>query len=360
MRNGILVYILLIFFIAGCGSEDKKKVVPDGEIEHYGAIITPSQGQSVVSGESFKIELSLAQNPDGFEKVEFKMDNELIFESKEMKNNFVFEMNTSGLSMGLHSISTEIFFDGKSEINTSAILITSDIVPARFSYLVRNKLPHDINAYTQGLEFVNGELYEGTGLNGKSELRQVNLRTGSVIRTKKLDSQYFGEGITISDDKIYQITYQSNKGFVYDLKTFDVIKEFTFTTEGWGLTHDDQHLIMSDGTNKIYFLDKETFERKKEMEVYDNIGPVYMINELEYINGEIWANIYLSQDIIRIDPKTGKVTGKINCSGIFDPSTVSHKTDVLNGIAYDEITKKIYLTGKLWPNIFEVEFLNEQ
>lgn len=360
MRNGILVYILLIFFIAGCGSEVKKKVVPDGETEHYGAIITPAQGQSVVSGESFKIELSLAQYPDGFEKVEFKMDNELIFESKEMQNNFVFEMNTSGLSMGLHSISTEIFFDGKSEINTSAILITSDIVPARFSYLVRNKLPHDINAYTQGLEFVNGELYEGTGLNGKSELRQVNLRTGAVIRTKKLDAQYFGEGITISDDKIYQITYQSNKGFVYDLKTFEVIREFTYTTEGWGLTHDDQHLMMSDGTNKIYFLDKETFERKKEMEVYDNIGPVYMINELEYINGEIWANIYLSQDIIRIDPKTGKVTGKINCSGIFDPSTVSHKTDVLNGIAYDEITKKIYLTGKLWPNMFEVEFLNEQ
>lgn len=360
MKNRIFLYILLVLFISGCSSEDKKKGVSDGEIEHYGAIITPAQGQSVVSGETFKIELSLAQSPDGFEKVEFKMDNQLIFESQKMENNFVFEMNTSGLSMGLHTISTEIFFDGKSEINTTAILVASDIVPERFAYLIRNKFPHDINAYTQGLEFVNGELYEGTGLNGKSELRQVSLRTGSVIKTKKLDSQYFGEGITISDNKIYQITYQSNKGFVYDLKTFDLLKEFTYTTEGWGLTHDESHLIMSDGTNKIYFLDKETFERKREMEVYDNVGPIYMINELEYINGEIWANIYLSQDIIRIDPKTGKVTARINCSGIFDPSSVPYKTDVLNGIAYDETTKKIYLTGKLWPNIFEVEFLNEQ
>jgi glutamine cyclotransferase len=288
------------------------------------------------------------------------MDNEEIYSSDKKERVYIFEMNTAGLTMGLHNISTELIYDGKTELNTSAILVTSDIIPAKYSFLVRNKYPHDINAYTQGFEFHNGDLFEGTGLNGKSELRQVNLRTGSVIKSKKLDPQYFGEGITIIDDKIYQITYQSNKGFVYDIKTMDIVKEFTYATEGWGLTHNEEHLIMSDGSNKLYFLDKETFERKKEMEVYDNIGPVYMINELEYINGEIWANVYLTSEIIRIDPKTGKVTGKVNCSGIFDPSTVNHKTDVLNGIAYDDVTKKIYITGKLWPNIFEVEFLNEK
>jgi glutamine cyclotransferase len=359
MKSRYYFLVFLIIFSFGCNS-DKKEDPKSGSIEHYGAIITPAQGQSVESGDVFKIELSLAKQPESFEKVEFKMDNETIFTSDKFQDHFIYEMNTTGLSMGLHHISTELFFDGKTEINTTSILVTSNIVPSKYSYLIRNKFPHDINAYTQGLEFYKGELYEGTGLNGKSELRHISLRTGTVIKNKKLDAQYFGEGITILDDKIYQITYQSNKGFVYDLKTFDLIKEFTYATEGWGLTHDESHLIMSDGTNKIYFLDKETFERKREMEVYDNIGPVYMLNELEYINGEIWANIYLTQEIIRIDSKTGKVTARINCSGIFDPSTVTHKTDVLNGIAYDEITKKIYLTGKLWPNIFEVEFLNEQ
>lgn len=358
MKKILLAFSVSIFLFA-CSEESKDKPSQE-KMENIGMIITPAQGQSVESGKEFKIELSLAQQPDDFKKVEFKLDDELIFTSDKFEDHYVHMMNSASLTMGLHTISTEIFYGEESEINTSTILITSDIVPDKYSYLIRNKFPHDINAYTQGLEFKDGVLFEGTGLNGKSELRQVDWRNGSIVKSKKLEQQFFGEGITIIDDKIYQITYQSNKGFVYDLKTFEVLKEFTYATEGWGLTHDENHLIMSDGTNKLYFLDKETFERKREMEVYDNIGPVYMINELEYINGEIWANIYLTQDIIRIDPKTGKVTARINCSGIFDPSTVNHKVDVLNGIAYDEATKKIFLTGKLWPHIFEVEFLNEE
>lgn len=354
----------ILFFCAvavwiGCGPEKEEKKKPSAEMDHFSTIITPAQGQYVKSGDEFNIDLSLAQEPENFEKAVIKMDGDIILSSDKWENAFSFTVNTSGMMMGVHQISTEVFYDGKSEINTATILITSDIEPKKYTFLVRNKFSHDINAYTQGLEFSDGVLYEGTGLNGKSELRRVEMRTGTVLKNVKLDEQYFGEGITITDGKIFQITYQSNKGFVYDVNSMELIKDFTYATEGWGLTHDEKNLIMSDGTNKLYFLNKETFERVKTVEVYDHIGPVNMINELEYIDGEIWANIYLTQEIIRIDPKTGKVTGKINCSGLFDPSSVMHKTDVLNGIAYDHKTGKLYFTGKLWPAIFEVEILSE-
>ncbi len=363
MKKHSIIFLGFAFILGllliGCGSEDKK---PDSEkVEHYSMIITPSRGHVFKSGEDFKMEVSLAEVPDNFKKIVFKLDNQEIFSSDELLESFSTDINTSGLTMGVHNLSSELHFtSGDPEINTVAVLITSDIVPANYSYLIRNKYPHDINAYTQGLEFADGILYEGTGLNGKSDIRITDWRTGAVLKKTPIAEQYFGEGITIIGDYLYQLTYQSNVGFVYDRKTGQKIKEFSYATEGWGLTHDAEHLIMSNGTNKLFFLDKETFERVKEIEVYDNVGPVTMINELEMIEGEIWANIYLSQEIIKIDPATGKVTGIINCSGIFDPNSVNHKTDVLNGIAYDAETKKIYLTGKLWPNLFEVEILNEE
>lgn len=358
--KSIFYLIIVIFILEGCTSEEKTPSSKEGTVQKYSMIITPSQGKTIKSGEDIQVEVTLAEVPSDFSKLIIKLDNEIIFTSDKQQSEFNTVINSIKLSMGTHFITSELFLnDSETEVNNVSITITSDIIPKRFSYLVRNTLPHDNSAYTQGLEFKNGVLYEGTGLNGKSELRMLDLRTGRVMKNKKLDAQYFGEGITIIGDKIYQITYQSNIGFVYDLNTFEKLKDFNYTTEGWGLTHIENELVMSDGTNKLYFINSETFERTREIEVFDNVGPVHMINELEFINGEIWANLYLSNEIIRIDPETGKVKSKIDFNGIFNSNSVSYKTDVMNGIAFEKESGKIYLTGKLWPNIYEVEILNE-
>lgn len=361
LKNKIPFYLLGLFiFLGSCNSEEKKPNSNVDEVHNYSLIIKPAQGKTLKSGEDIEIEVTMAEVPGDFQKMVFKIDGEEVFSDSKGKSVFKTTISSVDYSMGVHMLTSELYLgESEKEVNPVNFTITSDVIPKRFSYLVRNTLRHDQNAYTQGLEFKDGILFEGTGLNGKSELRMVDWRSGAVLKNIKLDTQFFGEGITIMDDKIYQLTYQSNKGFVYDLKTFEKIDEFSYTTEGWGLTNNKKQLIMSDGSNKLYFINKETFEREREIEVYDNVGPVHMINELEYIDGEIWANLYMSNEVIRIDPATGKVKSKIDFNGIFNPNSVNYKTDVMNGIAYDEATKKLYITGKLWPNMFEVEILNE-
>ncbi|MBN2015695.1 glutaminyl-peptide cyclotransferase [Candidatus Dojkabacteria bacterium] len=223
-----------------------------------------------------------------------------------------------------------------------------------YTYRVLDSYPHDSEAFTQGLIFHNGYLYEGTGLNGKSTVRKVELETGGIVKIFHLEEKYFGEGVTIFNDQIIQLTWQSKKGFVYDLETFELIKEFSYPTEGWGLTHDGENLIMSDGTDKLYYLDPGSLKKVKEVEVYDEEGAVENLNELEYIDGKIYANIWLTDFIVIIDPETGEVFGRINFEGLL---TQDQEADVLNGIAYDSEKDRLFVTGKLWPNVFEVEIV---
>ena len=220
-----------------------------------------------------------------------------------------------------------------------------------YTYDIVNTFPHDSYAFTQGLVFHDGSLYEGTGLRGRSSLRKVHLVSGSTLQSHILSGQYFGEGITIFDDKIIQLTWEAQKGFVYDLVTFRPLQEFTYPTEGWGITHDGTNLIMSDGTSTLHFLDPETFEEVDTIEVLDEGVPVRNLNELEYINGEIYANIWLDDFIARISPDTGKVAGWIDLTGILQNDAGA---DVLNGIAYDAEGDRLFVTGKLWPKLFEI------
>ena len=216
--------------------------------------------------------------------------------------------------------------------------------------------PHDAQAFTQGLEFRNGELYESTGQYGRSTLRRVEISTGKVLQKHDLARQYFGEGITQFGDKIYQLTWQEKTCFVYDRETFRQEKTFAYQSEGWGLANDGTHLMMSDGTSRIRFLDPETFQMIRVIEVRDGNRRVTQINELEYIHGEIWANMLGSKYIVRINPTDGRVIGWINCTN-FVPKEIppNDPERVLNGIAFDAATNRIYITGKLWPVLYELQ-----
>ena len=221
-----------------------------------------------------------------------------------------------------------------------------------YTYRIINEYPHDTRAFTQGLVYENGTMYEGTGLLKKSSLRQVELETGNILKIMNLSDEYFGEGVTIFGDRIIQLTWQSNTGFAYNKSDFNQTGEFHYSTEGWGLTTDGEQLIMSDGTAKLHFLDPETYQEKRSVNVTDNGTAITRINELEYVNGEIYANIWLTDRIARISPETGEVLGWIDLTGILN-ATVN--ADVLNGIAYDMENDRLFVTGKYWPTIFEIE-----
>lgn len=227
-----------------------------------------------------------------------------------------------------------------------------------YSYKIINRYPHDADAFTQGLIFVDGILYESTGIKRTlSSLRRVDLSSGSVLQKLELDGQYFGEGLTLWQDKLIQLTWQNHMAFVYDKDSFTQLSSWQYDTEGWGLTHNGRCLIMSDGSNNLYFRDPETFVEMGRIAVFDDKGPVTQLNELEFIDGEIWANIWRSNRIVRINPDNGQVIGRIDLTGLLDTINLTDRVDVLNGIAYDAENGRIFVTGKLWPTLFEIEVI---
>jgi glutamine cyclotransferase len=237
---------------------------------------------------------------------------------------------------------------------TRFMVIYSDIAPKRYSYKVIHTYPHDIEAFTQGLVYDKGVLFEGTGQKTGSSLREVELQTGKVIRQHNLEASLFGEGIALYHDRIYQVTWENKVGFIYDKATFNVINKIYYSTQGWGLTTLNDKIVMSDGSNILAFYEPDMFTMVSRVEVYDNEKKVDSINELEYINGEIWANIWMSDLIARIDPASGKVLGYIDLKGILPESDKTPETDVLNGIAWDREGNRIFVTGKRWPKLFEI------
>lgn len=226
-----------------------------------------------------------------------------------------------------------------------------------YTYRVVNTYPHDPEAFTQGLEYEGGFLFESTGQYGHSSLRKVVLETGKVVQQHDLADTFFGEGITLLGDAIIQLTWRQSTGFVYDKASFEVQRTFLYATEGWGLTHDDTHLIMSDGTATLQFLDPSTFEVTGQLLVQEKGAPVTRLNELEYVQGQIFANVWQSNRIVRINPESGQVTGWIDLKGLLPAGT---SADVLNGIAYDAAADRLFVTGKLWPNVFEIELVEVQ
>ena len=236
-------------------------------------------------------------------------------------------------------------------------------VPRRvsvFSYEIVRVYPHDRGAFTQGLVYHNGFLYESTGLEGQSSLRKVDLTTGQVLKQKNIARPYFAERLAIMQGRAFQLTWLSEQGFVYDLESFDQVKTFSYLGQGWGLTNDAHSLIMSNGSNTISFRDPETLAIQRSVSVLENSQPLNNLNELEYINGEIFANVWQTNRIVRIDPATGNLRSWIDMSGLLTAEDRQLPVDVLNGIAFDPATGRIFVTGKLWPKLFEIKVIENR
>lgn len=238
--------------------------------------------------------------------------------------------------------------------NLTSAKTTGKASVTNYGYEIVSTWPHDADAYTQGLVFHDGKLLESTGREGKSSLRSVEPETGKVLKKVDVPRPFFAEGITVFKGKIYQLTWLHEQGFIYDAWSFEKLGQFSYQGEGWGLTNDGKSLILSNGTNRIRFLDPDNFQVRKTIEVFDGRLPVNSLNELEYVQGEIFANIWHEERIARIDPQSGRVEGWINLSGLRARTEVSDAEAVLNGIAYDEKSDRLFVTGKLWPKLFEI------
>jgi glutaminyl-peptide cyclotransferase len=237
-------------------------------------------------------------------------------------------------------------------------LLLAQRPPVEYSFQVVHAYPHDAQAFTQGLEYKDGFLYEGTGLNGRSSLRKTRLETGEVLRRVDLSPEYFGEGITLTGDEVLQITWQSRVGFVYGASDFQLRRRFSYEGEGWGLATNGREVFLSDGTSEIRVLDAKSLTEKRRIAVRDGSMPIDQLNELEFVDGEIFANVWQTDRIVRISPETGKVTGWIDLHGILGAEAPALETGaVLNGIAYDAAGKRLFVTGKLWPRVFEIRLI---
>ncbi|WP_437824252.1 glutaminyl-peptide cyclotransferase [Tenacibaculum mesophilum] len=274
-------------------------------------------------------------------------------------------VNTADFGVGKHAVTALAFYPNKSKKLNNSIEILAKEAPAVYSYKIVNIYPHDKGAYTQGLEYKNGYLYESTGRNGESTLRKVELETGKVLQKIDLDEKYFGEGMTIFNNKIYWLTWHARKGFIYDFETFKQLGSFNYTNsnQGWGLTHNGSELIKTDGSNKIWFLDANNQQEKRSVQVYTNKYPVDNLNEIELINGKVYANKWQQNSIVIINPETGVVEGVANLNGLRDivakDQTLETQDDVLNGIAYDSENNRLFVTGKHWGKLFEIELIKQ-
>ena len=295
--------------------------------------------------------------------------NEVLFfvNGKEVSaQNNTFSLDTKKYGTGKHVISALVKYgDGKSKKVNNSVEVFANVPYQAYTYKIVNTYPHDTQAYTQGLEYYNGFLYENTGQYKKSTLRKVELKTGKVLQKIDLEDHYFGEGITILNDKIYMLTWKAGKGFVYNLDTFERESEFKYgrSKEGWGFTNNGSELIKSDGSNKIWFLDPTTLKEKRAIQAYTDKRKIPELNELEYIDGKIYANYWQKPLIAIINPDNGIVEGIINLSGLVDEMKKTQKLgtdDVLNGIAYDAENNRMYVTGKNWSKLFEIELVKQQ
>jgi glutaminyl-peptide cyclotransferase len=347
-------FIALSVFISffSCSNKANRSRIPTVNIT------AQSVHKNIVFGDDINIGISVKLKDGELKETNIFVDSVMLSTSQ----NAEFSYTLKGYKgIGKHTLRAEaVKSDGEKGIFYKTIEILSDVVPEKFGYEIVQSYPHNEKSFTEGLEIYKGFLYESTGEYGTSFLYKNNLKTGKTIQSVKLADKYFGEGITIFNNRIFQLTYKTKVGFIYNLENMALVDSFHFeSAEGWGMTHDDKYLIMDDGTNIITYLDPISLKTVKKLQVYDDKNAVVYLNELEYSDGFIYANIWGTDLIVKIDPQTGKVLSKIDLNGIMILSDPNQPIDVLNGIAIDPITKQMYVTGKYYPKLFEIKLIKK-
>lgn len=343
MNKFIYFPTILLAFIASCNTQKKASKF---------RFETPEAGTVVKVGETVPLKLAFPSEVSSIDSVVYSMDGEVVARAKDSAT---ITLDTEKAGFGSRTLSAKLYHGGEEQVAYSNIVVVP-AAPQRYSFKMINQYPHDPEAYTQGLEFDNnGVLYESTGQEGRSSLRTVDYKTGNILKKIDLGPNSFGEGMTIVGDKVIQLTWREKVGFVYNKNTLAKIGEFPYgqSPEGWGLCYDGNRLIKSDGSNRLYFLNKDTYAEEGFIEVYNDKGPMDSLNELEYIDGKVYANVYTKDIVVIIDPKTGAIEGELNLIGIYPEKAESNNET--NGIAYDRRSKRLFVTGKLWPKLYEIE-----
>ncbi len=349
-------FLLIALFLYSCQNEIKKEqsVLAESskpqkkEVKKIAIQFQkPEKGKVIKYGEDVSVSLELPDTTLFIDSVQYFVNGTNVKPKQKMLSSKTFKA-------GKNTIKATAFINGQAINTETYVIVVSKNPPKKLKVKKLKSYPHDVTAYTQGLIFTDGFLYEGTGQPKESMLKKINLEKNELIQSYNLPGDVFGEGIVLHNDKIYQLTWQSRRAFVYDIKTFEMIHEFEYYTEGWGITNYYDNLIMSDGTQNLYVLDPESFSVIDQLQVTSNVGPINNLNELEWIKGEIWANVYLTNTIVVIDPKTGFVERELDLSDLVPDTYANPYDNVLNGIAYDANKDKIYVTGKRWPVLYEI------
>lgn len=338
-----LTIILLSIFFISCGSNSSQK-------KSDFTIKTNAEKGNIANNKTLKLSL-INKKAHTIDSVLYTLNG------KEIKENSAL----NHFKLGKQTIKATVYFNNTKQTTTSTITILNSELPKVYTYKIINEYPHDITSYTQGLEFYNDTLYESTGQLKESKLRKVDYKTGKIIKNIDLADEYFGEGLTILNNKVYQLTWQKGTGFVYDVNTFEKLSSFKYgnSKEGWGLCNFNNTIYKSDGTEKIWLLNSETLTEQEYIQVFTNKGKIIGINEMEWIDGKIYANRYQKDGVAIINPKNGAVIGVIDFKPLKNKVKQHDGLDVLNGIAYNPKTKTIFVTGKHWDKLFEVEIIEK-
>lgn len=350
--KNLLFIAIIVAFVSSC-KDDKPGA--------YRSFLSPMIGLNVPVGNEFEVKVQFGKDKR-VDSVVYLIDTVKVIAKTDTS---VIKLKTAGLKLGSHILTAKIYEGTEAEELTTNINVLAAQAPVEYTYKVIKTLPHDTSSYVEGLEYHDGFFYESAGDYGHSSLRKVEPSTGKIVQSTPVDKQYFAEGITVIGDKIIQLTYREKVGFVYDKATMKKLSEFSYTTgrEGWGLAFDGEKVLNTDGSNTIFFLDKDKYNRIGSIDVYDNKGPIQNLNELEVIDGKIYANVYTTNDILIINPDNGAVEARINLVGIFSADNFKTEDEkannVLNGIAYDKATKSLFVTGKKWPHIYQIQLIKK-
>ncbi|MBP2833980.1 glutaminyl-peptide cyclotransferase [Aquimarina sp. U1-2] len=346
IRNPFFIIILCVFLFS-CGSNQNKR-------KSYFSIVTDTNQSIFKLGDTIRASIKNDQNIV-IDSVVFSLSNK----RTKAGSNFKFNEVIDDEKLGNHSLQAQVFYNGQMDTLTKKVVFLNNVSPKLYTYKIIAAYPHDKNAFTQGLEFAGDTLYESTGKNGTSSLRKVNYQTGEVLVKKEIPEQFFAEGITILNAKLFQLTWRSKEGFIYDINTFDNIGRFGYneSKEGWGLCNDGTVIYKSDGTQKIWRLDAETLAEQDYIEVTTNKGVKSKFNELEWIDGKIYANTWQKDGIAIINPNNGALEAVIDLSGLRKEVTQHQNINVLNGIAFKANSNQLFVTGKYWDKLFEIEIV---